>query len=157
MAIEVQSAAEHLGFIPTVAQWYWAEWGETTGRSLESEVARLMGRANRDRVPMTWLALEQGQPVGSVMLIEHDMPDQADLANLTPWLAGLYVLPTHRRLGVGSALVGRCEAEARHLGISRLFLYTWTASVLYQRLGWTDHADRRHRGRIVTIMSKNLT
>jgi hypothetical protein len=43
--------------------------------------ARLMGRTNRDRIPMTWLALVQSQPVGSVMLVGHDMPDQPDLAN----------------------------------------------------------------------------
>ena len=156
LAIELESVAERADLIPTIARWYWIEWGQAAGRSLESETARLMGRANRDRIPMTWLALEKDQPVGSVMLVQHDMPDQSDLANLAPWLAGLYVLPTHRGLGVGGTLTCRCEAEARRLGNSRLFLYTWTARALYKRLGWTDYSEREHRGRLVTIMSKSL-
>ena len=56
---------------------------------------------------------------------------------LSPWLAGVFVAPEHRRRGIGAALVERVVQEARALDIPRLYLYTPGGGTLYARLGWS--------------------
>ncbi len=154
----IESAADHMDLIPTVAAWHWREWGNSDPQgSLESWTSGLLTRTNRDRIPSTLLALAGSEPVGSVTLVEHDMPDRADLAELTPWLAGLYVAPDRRHQGVASALIARCEDLAAQLGVSRLYLYTAHADRLYQQVGWSVSREVEYRGNRVTIMTKDLS
>jgi GNAT superfamily N-acetyltransferase len=56
---------------------------------------------------------------------------------LSPWLSDLFVVPEHRRRGVGAVLVGRVVLEARVLRSRRLYLYTLGSGALYLRLGWS--------------------
>lgn len=155
--IRIEIAADHLDLIPTVAGWHWAEWGHVEPQgSLGSWVEALMTKTNRDRVPATWIAMFDDLPVGSVSLVEHDMPDRPDLAAMSPWLAGLYVLPTHRRLGIATQLVTACELGALRMGIARVYLYSSTARLLYERLGWKRLADDFYEGESITILAKDL-
>ena len=55
---------------------------------------------------------------------------------VSPWLAGLYVVPQHRRHGIGRALVAAIEDQARLRGNRPLYLYTDSAIKCYERLGW---------------------
>ena len=48
-------------------------------------------------VPLTVVASIEGVPVGSASLLEEDMETHADLS---PWLASVFVLPTSRRQGI---------------------------------------------------------
>ncbi len=73
--------------------------------------------------------------------------------DLTPWLAGLYVAPEHRREGIGSALVARVVGEARGLGLHRLYLYTPDQECFYARLGWWVVDKCEHRGESVVVMA----
>ena len=155
--IRIETAADHLDLIPTVAGWHWAEWGRVDPKgSVESWVEALMTKTNRDRVPATWIAMFDDLPVGSVSLVEHDMPDRPELAAMSPWLAGLYVLPTHRRLGIATQFVTACESEALRMGIARVYLYSSTARPLYERLRWERLADDFYEGESITIMAKDL-
>jgi len=155
--VRIEAAADHLDLIPTVAGWHWVEWGRADPQgSPESWVEALMTKTNRDRVPATWIAMFDDLPVGSVSLVEHDMPDRPDLAAMSPWLAGLYVLPTHRRLGIATQLVTACELGALRMGIARVYLYSSTARLLYERLGWKRLADDFYEGESITILAKDL-
>lgn len=155
--IRIEAAADHLDLIPTSAGWHWAEWGHADpDGSAESWGTALGSRTNRDRVPATWIAMSADLPVGSVSLVEHDMPDRPELAAMTPWVAGLYVLPSYRRLGIATQLVEACEAGALRLGIARVYLYSSTARLLHERLGWKRLADDVYGGEAVTIMAKDL-
>lgn len=115
-----------------------------------------MTRTNRDRVPATCIAMFDDLPVGSVSLVEHDMPDRPGLAAMSPWLAGLYVLPAYRRLGVATQLVAACESGALRMGIARVYLYSSTARHLCERLRWERLADDFYEGETITIMAKDL-
>jgi GNAT superfamily N-acetyltransferase len=155
--VRIEAAADHLDVIPAVAGWHWVEWGYVDPQgSVESWAAALMEKTNRDRVPTTGIAMLGDLPVGSISLVEHDMPDRPDLAVMTPWLAGLYVVPTHRRCGIATHLVRLCESEALCMGIAKVYLYSSTARYLYQRLGWERLADDFYEGEAITIMSKVL-
>ncbi|HTU75790.1 MAG TPA: GNAT family N-acetyltransferase [Trebonia sp.] len=68
---------------------------------------------------------------------------------LTPWIKGLYVIPSGRRQGIGGILVRRCEAWAASLGHQDLYLYTerYSAGLArHERLSWRAiHGWRRWR------------
>src|SRR5215217_1254735 len=101
--MEIVSIADYLQLVPTIAKWHWDEWGNTDPRgSLQGWTEGLATRTNRDRIPTTYVALEEGEPIASVTLVEHDMSTHR---HLTPWLAGVYVTPEHRGRGVGTTLV----------------------------------------------------
>ena len=62
----------------------------------------------------------------------------------------------HRGRGHGTTLVRRVEAFARSSGIGTLWLYTWTAETLYERLGWRRVGLEVNRGREVVLMTRSL-
>ena len=126
--IRIETAAEHLDLVPTIADWRWTEWGHAdSDGSAGSWGKALPARTSRDRLPATWIAMAEGQPVGSVSRAEHDMPDRPDLAAMSPWLAGLYVMPTHRRLGIATQLP-RPPDHGAVLGVegSRFCWHDWS-------------------------------
>jgi GNAT superfamily N-acetyltransferase len=88
------------------------------------------------------------------MLVANDMDTRKEL---TPWLAGVYVAPEHRRQGIGSALVARAVDCAERLGVPRLYLYTPGAERMYSRLGWSPMERVKYRGSDVLIMHRDLS
>jgi GNAT superfamily N-acetyltransferase len=152
--VDIVSLADRPDLIPIVAGWHWHAWGheDPTG-SVEAWTAGLRQRSQRNDIPMSWAAVHDGVPVGSVSLIVNDMATHPELS---PWLAGLYVTADHRGLGIGSALVEHCEATARAFGVRRMFLYTTTAQALYARHGWNVMSGERYGSEDVVIMAKEL-
>ena len=60
------------------------------------------------------------------------------------WLADVYVLEDHRRLGLGKAMVAALHDHPRLQGLRRWGLHTADAQNLYLSLGWTlqRHPER---------------
>lgn len=117
----------------TITRWIYDEWCSREGMTFEDVLQRTLGCANDDRIPLTLVALDGDACVGTVSLFVADLGARPDL---TPWLAALYVAPTHRNQGVGSALLERLLVIARRLGVKRLYLHTETAAPFYARRGW---------------------
>ena len=156
--VRIESLADRPELLPTVAEWHWNEWGDVDpSGSLQSWAEGLASRTHRDRIPASYVAVADGEPVGSVVLVEHDMPDRGDLAHLTLWLAGLFVKPAYRHQGIGSALVRHAQSEALRFGVSRLYLYTSTASDVYKRLGWKTIGGTVYEGEDVAILVSDLS
>ncbi len=70
------------------------------------------------------------------------------------------VAPTHRGQGLGKALLGFAEAEARRTGFDSIYLYTHEKMAknlaLYSRIGYVEY-DRRFQGDFsVVYMRKRL-
>jgi GNAT superfamily N-acetyltransferase len=141
-----------------VATWHWPEWGPfVLDGTLDGLRRRLATWVNRDKPPMMLVAFADEQPVGSVSLVDHDMERPApELAALSPWLSGLFVVPSMRRRGVGSVLVRACEEHAERLGSRALFLYTERARGFYERLGWSLTLDTRYEDALVSVMARSL-
>ena len=99
---------------------------EAERRSLEAFVA------DRTR-QVALIARCDGALAGTCLLV----PSEIDpLHDVSPWLAGLYVVPDFRRRGIAHRLVRAIEAEALIRDHARLYLYTDDAVGLYERLGW---------------------
>jgi GNAT superfamily N-acetyltransferase len=148
--MRVESIADHLDLVDTIARWHWDEWGHhDPGGTVESWAEGLRQRTNRDRVPTTYVALEGEELLGSATLVDNDMSTRPDLS---PWVAGVYVKPERRGQGVGSALMRHVVYEAAEMGIEKLYLYTGGARVFYENLGWRYLESEYYEGRTVSIM-----
>jgi GNAT superfamily N-acetyltransferase len=108
---------------------------------------------NRDRIPLTLLALVESQPVGTASIFLHDMDTRMDL---TPWLAAVYVLPEFRGQGIGSQLVRAIEDVATRLQLERLYLFTPDREDFYARLGWSVLETAEYRQHSNVIMTKSF-
>ncbi|WP_315704047.1 MULTISPECIES: GNAT family N-acetyltransferase [unclassified Bradyrhizobium] len=98
-------------------------------------------------------AKADGELIGTCLLVESEIEPNHDVA---PWLAGLFVVPEHRRKGAGAVLVRAIEDQARQRGFPRLHLYTTEAAGFYARLGWSL-ADRTNwKGRDTAFMVRDL-
>lgn len=146
--------ADHPEHLPTAAEWLYREWASRRPGSSPAQVAeRLQSHLGRDRLPLMVLALAGPECVGCASVRTADLESRADL---TPWLASVYVPPTRRRLGIGARLVRAAEAEAARLGVARLYLFTPDRQRFYAALGWTAHEHTVHAGEPVTVMCKQL-
>lgn len=123
------------------------------GSSVERGIDRLQGRLHRDQRPLTLVAMEGEFAIGTVSLIPCDMETRPDLA---PWLASLYVVPDHRRCGIGSALIEAAVREAKRVGIDSLFLFTDSSEALYVKHGWQTVESCLYRNRAVVIMRRSV-
>ena len=79
------------------------------------------------------VAKADGEPIGTCLLVESEIEPDHDVS---PWLAGLFVVPEYRGKGVGAASVRAIEDQARQRELSRVYLYTTHAVGFYKRLGW---------------------
>jgi predicted N-acetyltransferase YhbS len=137
-----------------VSVWGFGEWGHLNpGQTLDQRRAEIRGSLNVDRVPIAFVALDDGDSiVGTASLILDDL--EGDPRN--PWLASVYVPPEHRKKGIASALVRAVEQAARRIGYDRLYLFTSTAPSLYAGLGWRALEQRDYRGEHIQVMDKAL-
>jgi GNAT superfamily N-acetyltransferase len=150
--VRIVGIAERIELVPTIARWHWDEWGHHDPEgSLQSWTEGLAQRTRPAGVPTTFVALDGDAPIGSACLVEHDMSTRPDLS---PWLAGVYVVPERRGRGVGSALVRHATERAGAFGIPTLFLYTNGAEAVYAKLGWRARERQTYEGRTVTIMER---
>lgn len=152
--LRVAKIADRPDLIPVVAEWLWASFWQQLGysyRETEDVVASGIARLG---APQTFVLLVNGDPVGTASLAAQDLDERADL---TPWLADVFVVPEARGFGYVSHLITAVEEACRDAAIATLWLHTHTAERIYARLGWTtvEYFDRRgHRS---ALMQRQLT
>jgi GNAT superfamily N-acetyltransferase len=152
--VQIIYLADTPELVPLLAEWHHHQWRHLTGaRTLEQRKTHLVHHLQRNAIPTTFVAWQKGQPLGSASLVANDM---AVLPEWIPWLANVFVLPEHRRQGIGAMLVQRVAAEAANLGYPRLYLYTQNQIHLYESLGWHVSHQRPYRGYDMTVMARDL-
>lgn len=147
---DIRPLADRPDLVPTVAGWLYHQFGHLNpGASLERAVARVSERLRTQGSPMALIALDNGQPVGTASLIDHDCEDRPDLS---PWLASVYVRPEWRRTGLGSQLCRAVAGHARASGHERIYLFTPDMQPFFATMGWQELQTQRHHGRVVSVM-----
>lgn len=152
MRWRIESIAAHPGVVDTLAAWHHAQWGELMAPwSLEDARRELREHVEASAgYPATLITLDDDDRVlGSVSLIPTDAPE---FAEYTPWLASLYVAPSARGAGIGSALVRAIVDHADRLGFETLYLFTPGSPQIYLRCGWREQATLRLGDRDVVLM-----
>lgn len=119
--------------IAICAQWRVQAFAEVLGTSVEAEHRLLQTFTSDRRGQVALVARSNGVPAGTCLLVQSELEP---CHPVSPWLAGLYVAPEHRRQGVGRALVGAIADQARQRRYRRLYLYTDNAVGYYEQLGW---------------------
>jgi len=153
--MRINSIADHLDLVDVIARWHFAEWGHLDpSNTLEAWTEGLRQRTRSDQIPTTYVALEGDEPLGSVTLVEHDMLTRPDLS---PWVAGVYVISARRHQGIGSALVRYAVHQAAQIGVKRLYMYTNPAREFYTKLGWSLLEEDEYEGQPVSIMMMATT
>lgn len=155
--MDIQYLGDRQEVIPILAAWIYNEWSYLyPGATLQDFEGFLRERINKNSLPLTLVAIEAGEPVGTVSLKAFEMDTISDM---TPWLTSLYVASPLRRRGIGSNLVKAIEQKAAELEIRKLFLFTADAalvSLFYSRLGWTVKEKTIYHSYPVIIMEKDL-
>lgn len=122
--------------------------------SIERSQQNLVKHSNRDQMPMTFVAVCQGEPIGMVSLRVND----GIRLDLVPWLGGLVVDPQYRGSGVGNKLIEAVKSKARSIGHSKLYLLAFdkTIPIWYASLGWKEIGKDQLNGYPVVVMDINL-
>ena len=119
--------------VPVVAQGLWCAFLRSSGRPSEQLLDPVKHAAVAPGLPRTFILLVDDVPTGTAGLAEHDLDERPDL---TPWLAGLYVVPDQRGRGLAGRPIRTVEQKCRIRGIPTAWLYTNTAKPIYDRAEW---------------------
>jgi predicted N-acetyltransferase YhbS len=148
--MEIHYLADHLELAPLLAGWHHQEWADLLpGWTRQRAEIELQSHTGRRQIPTTFVAIENGRPLGSASLLESDLEGWE---HLRPWVASVFVAPPFRGEGLGSRLVQRAVAEATALQVPTIYLFTAGQTAFYEKLGWEPWQQTAHHGRPVTIM-----
>jgi predicted N-acetyltransferase YhbS len=132
MQLTIDHLFNHSEHIPQVADWIYGEfWADKPDYSAAFFERLLCQASDPNKIPLSLVAIADGQPAGIINLIANDDPARL---HLTPWLAALVVAAPYRGQGIGTRLVQTLQDNARHLGYTHLFLGT-DQPAFYARLG----------------------
>lgn len=129
MACEILKLRDCPQWLDRGAAWFHAKWGVPLDAYRESMAACVK---NLGAVPQWYVAVDGGQILGGLGVIENDFHNRPDLA---PNVCAVYVEESHRRRGVAGALLNCVCADMAALGVDTLYLLT-DHTAFYERYGW---------------------
>ncbi len=116
-----------------ICQWNYAWWGAPNNKSLEQVRYCLAHSLEQNRLPQTFVALQDGTPVGMYQL---SMSDDLDIRpDIYPWLINVYVPEEFRGRNICRELMNTVKDNALKAGLTELYLYTHHLG-LYEKFGW---------------------
>ena len=152
--LAVTTIAKRPDLLPIVAHWLWREWWQRRGHSLEQTQTIYASCCTQVGAPQTFVLLADESPVGTVTLAKRDLDERP---NLTPWLAGVFVVPEARGRGYVRHLLAAFDEACRAASIRTAWLYTNTAKRVYLRAGWQVAEVIQRQGKLpVTLMRRDL-
>ncbi|KTC85070.1 GNAT family N-acetyltransferase [Legionella brunensis] len=146
----------HQDCIPSLANI----WHEVLGRiwvpdvPIERVKQNFLNHLNSDKLPLTFVAFYNSEPVAMCSLRENDgiRPD------LMPWLGSLVVSPSYQKQGIAQILINRTKHKAVELGFKTIYLLAFDPTIpdYYKRLGWATIGMDELKGHPVTVMETLL-
>ena len=118
----------------TVLDWNDDWWGHPRNRSREYVEEFMKNMLCVDKIAQTYIALNDGECVGSYQLCMFDYVCRPDLY---PWLINVYVAEKHRGKGICSALMSHAKETLKKLNQSKCYLYTRHEG-LYEKYDWKN-------------------
>ncbi len=95
--------------LSTCAKWRVEAFGDVLNASVEAEEKSLQAFTSDQNGQVALVAKLDGVLAGTCLLARSELEP---CHPVSPWLAGLYVAPEHRRRGVGRVLVAAIEDQA---------------------------------------------
>ncbi|HEY0321242.1 MAG TPA: GNAT family N-acetyltransferase [Pyrinomonadaceae bacterium] len=155
MNMRIDYLANHQRHIQTLASWFKAENQDFFARSSLSDVARehFESRLNTASLPISFIALVDGEPVGTIALLVESVTTHT---HLSPWLGGLHVHPEFRHRGIGMALVAHGLKKALELGMEGVYAGISRAEARYVSEGWRVEERVMYCGKPLCVMKYDL-
>jgi len=120
--------------INEVSNMVFKEFVVKTGSDMNFEdVVKHFSNTKDNTFPITLVALENGECLGTVSIFENDLKIRD---KYKPWLASLYTKPEYRGRSVGEKLIAKTIDVVKELGFNELYLRTEDASDYYRKRGW---------------------
>ncbi|KPB06283.1 GNAT family N-acetyltransferase [Bacillus sp. CHD6a] len=133
--MHIDFLSNHPQKIKEVSEMIYQEFVLKTESGLTfDDVVKHFSNTKHNEFPITLVALENGECLGTVSIFENDLKIRG---MYRPWLASLYTKPEYRSIGIGQRLVARTIDVAKDLGFKELYLRTEDSSDYYRKLGWT--------------------
>lgn len=152
--MRIEFLADHINSREIIASWFMKEWGERYPERDLACWAETQTYLNKGKLPLTLVAIEGNEIVGTVCLRADGMTSHKEWQ---AWLSYLVVPEAHRGKGIGKALVKKAEAIASELNINELHLFTRLGNpTLYSALGWGMIGKEEYRGGTVSVMGKTI-
>jgi len=136
-----------------VANRIWEAWWKQEGHSAESVAVGLAEIVAATDFPFALVAHQNGEYLGHILGIASDLSSRPDLS---PWLAALWVDPTHRRKSVALKLLNAAQEQLSKIGHSKIYLCAIEEKRSYYSMrGWVliDHEEKLPA---LDIFEKNL-
>jgi GNAT superfamily N-acetyltransferase len=139
--------------IQQIAECYNKEWDTP----IEKTRHRLGTRSEGD-VIFHLVACEDGQLISTGglcnqvnLLVAHE-----HFKRFKPWVSMLYTSPEYRNQNYGRKLMEDLQHRARVMGFKDIYLYSFTAVSLYEKLGWQAFAQVVYKGHETVVMRLSL-
>lgn len=129
MAYQIVRLTDQPELKEQAARWFHEKWGiplEAYVSSMDECLKKAGG------VPQWYLAVEDGQIISGMGVIENDFHDRKEL---TPNVCAVYTEPDYRGQGIAGALLNYTCCDMGEKGINTLYLITDHTS-FYERYGW---------------------
>jgi len=145
---------ENPSLIPLIAKWYNSEWNIP----IETSINGLKDKLNRT-IPLQIVIFLNEIPVATGGIYENVklLDVEPRFKQYGPWLALLYTMPPYRERGIGTYLCNSLDAEVLKQGLTKYYLYTYTAEKFYLRHGWNILEDIVYKTNNTVVMYKDLS
>ncbi|VXC49578.1 GNAT family N-acetyltransferase [Enterobacterales bacterium 8AC] len=153
MTRQIVPLTEYPQFADVCAAWAFGQWGSQCGGSLERTRQRFTLCSKPSDDYLTLIVIDSDRPLGMASLWPSDDHHRRDLS---PWLAGVFVHPDHRRQGIARQLEQAIVLIAQQRGYPTLHLITDRSEKLYAGWGWQTIERRQQHGEQVVVMEKQL-
>lgn len=150
--IEIKLLADCQQYIPYLAELWYEQIGKqwVPNASIEQAKQKFILHANTNKLPMTFVATDNNQPIGMASLRVND----GIQPHLTPWLGGLIVDPNYRQQKIGEQLINSVKQQAALFGYKQLYLLAFDPTIpnWYKKLGWKSIGTDQLFGHAVAVM-----
>jgi GNAT superfamily N-acetyltransferase len=155
LALTVSPLKELPELAVLLARWYKDDSPDYfSGQSEEDIATEFFSLPANGELPLVLVAMNHGTPCGTISLRETSITSRPELS---PWLAGLYVIPGLRGRGIGRSLVEAGEAAAGGMGIPVLYTGTSTVHAMLLTRRWLPLEELEYHGERLILYRKQVT
>jgi len=154
--MKVSFLTDQQQFIPTIAQWYFNEWGHLTpDKSLEDIAQKVASMTeSKETLPLSFVLHDDNELLAVAELKFHEHPDYPDYKH---WLGGVFVLLEKRRQGYSTVILSHTISHAKALGIPSLYLQCEQHNInLYLKYGFEVIHRINNKGLEKAVMMKRF-
>ncbi len=149
MSLKIAALHHHPECIPQLAKWFENQWPDYFAE--RDTIAFFEGQANDQEFPFAMLLFDDEELVGTVALKADSIDDYADRS---PWVAGLFVAPQHRRKGYGQLLATTATRVAFGMGEETIWAGAAQPHVIamFEALGWSKVGEAEQGEEVVAVL-----